>query len=92
MNSPIGGKPLANFGSPGRMDTDQDQAPLYRGKYRNLSPHDTPPRGVTPRNVFQGQGKNAPIGGKTLEEIGLPELMETNQGRTKLGRGGHRRR
>ena len=31
MNSTIGRKPLTNFGSPGRMDTDQGRTKLGRG-------------------------------------------------------------
>ena len=70
MNSPIGGKSLKKFGSPGRMDTDQVQAPLHRDNNRNLSSHDIPPRGGHLEIVFQGRGMHSPIGGKPWKHFG----------------------
>ena len=62
----LGGEPLENFGSPGRMDTDQGRAPLLKGNHSNPSPHDTPPRGgpidffPRPRHEFSHRGEPLP--------------------------------
>ena len=83
-----GGEPLENFGSLGRMDIYQGRAPLRRGNHSNPSPHKILPREGTPRNKFRGWGRNSPIGKKPLASFGSLGWMDTNQGRTKLGRGG----
>ena len=46
-NSPIGGNPWKNSGSPGRMYTNQGPAHLLRGNHINPSLHEIPPRGGT---------------------------------------------
>ena len=72
------GKTLANFGSPGRMDTDQFQAPLRRGNHINPSLHNIPPRGVPLAIFFQCRAKNSPIGGNPWQNFRLPGRISTN--------------
>ena len=72
----------------GRIDTNQYQVPLLRGKYSNPSPHDIPPRGG-PLFFFRGRGTNFPIGGNPWQNFWSQGRMDTIQGRAPLRRVNH---
>ena len=70
------------------MDIDQGQAPLRRDNRSNPSLHNTPPIGGPLAIFFPSPGHKLSHRGETLANFWSPGQMDTNQRRTKLGRGG----